>query len=82
MRLISVKNTVVVVVGKNRIPLVTLDSPQQAFRALRWTRRFETAVEGASALLTYCRGKGLKPKGRVIAEKRCSELAGLRTDYR
>lgn len=81
MRLIVTKNTVLVVIGKKRIPLVTLDSTAQAMRALKWTRKHDSVIGGASALLDYCRGKGLKPKGRAVAKKRCPELAGLRINY-
>jgi hypothetical protein len=81
MRLIVTKNTVLVVIGKERIPLVTLKSTTQAMKALKWTRKHDTVIEGASKLLDYCKGKGLKPKGRAIGKKRCLELAGLKTNY-
>lgn len=81
MRLIVVRQTVIVVVGKERIPLVTLDTTGQAMRALKWTRKHDTVIGGASALLDYCKGKGLRPKGRAIAKKRCLELAGKRINY-
>lgn len=82
MRIVAIQNTVAIVVGQKRIPLVTLESTQQTLHALRWTRKFETAIEGASALLDYCNGKGLKPKGRKIAKKHCPELAGLKANYK
>lgn len=82
MRIISSRNVVVVVVGQARIPLVTLNSPAAAMKAVKWTRKHDTVVEGASALLDYCKGKGLKPKGRKIAKKHCPALAGLRADYK
>jgi hypothetical protein len=81
MRLIVTKQTVMVVVGKERIPLVTLDSTTQAMKALKWTRKHDTVIEGASALLDYCKGKGLRPKGRAIGKKRCAELAGMKANY-
>lgn len=81
MKLIVTKNTVSVVVGKERIPLVTLDSHAKACQALRWTRRKGDVIEGASALLDYCKGLGLKPKGRAIGKKRCTGLAGLKANY-
>lgn len=81
MRLIVTKNTVSVVIGKERIPLVTLGSTTEAMRALKWTRKHDSVIGGASALLDYCKGKGLRPKGRAIAKKRCPELAGLRNNY-
>jgi len=81
MRLIVAKNTVLVVVGKERIPLVTLDTTAQAMKALKWTRKHDSVITGASALLDYCKGKGLKPKGRAVGKKRCSGLAGLRINY-
>lgn len=81
MRLIVARNTVIVVIGKERIPIVTLDTTAQAMRALKWTRKHDTVIEGASALLDYCKGKGLRPKGRAIGKKRCPELAGLKTNY-
>lgn len=81
MRLIVTKHTVLAVIGKERIPLVTLESPAQAMKALKWTRKHDTVIEGASALLDYCKGKGLKPKGRAVGKKRCPELAGLKTNY-
>ena len=82
MKIIATKNTVMVIVGQSHIPLVTLDSPAAAMRAVKWTRRHESAVEGASALLDYCKERGLTPKGRGIAKKYCPALAGLRADYR
>jgi hypothetical protein len=81
MRLIVTKTTVAVVVGKERIPLVTLQTPAEAMKALKWTRKHDTVIEGASALLDYCKGQGLKPKGRAIGKKRCLELAGLKANY-
>jgi hypothetical protein len=81
MRLIVTRQTVMVVVGKERIPLVTLDTTAQAMKALKWTRKHDSVIEGASALLDYCKGKGLKPKGRAVAKKRCLELAGQRINY-
>ena len=81
MRLIVARNTVLVVVGKERIPLVTLDTTAKAMKALRWTRKHDSVVAGASALLDYCKGQGLRPKGRAIGKKRCEELAGRKANY-
>ena len=81
MRLVVTRNTVMVIIGKERIPLVTLDTTAQAMKALKWTRKHDTVIEGASALLDYCKGKGLRPKGRAIAKKRCPERAGQRINY-
>jgi hypothetical protein len=81
MRLVVTKNTVLVIIGKERIPLVTLDSTAQAMRALKWTRKHDTVIEGASKLLDYCKGKGLRPKGRAIGKKQCAGLAGMKANY-
>lgn len=81
MRLIVTKQTVFVIIGKERIPLVTLDSHTKACQALRWTRGKDSVIEGASALLDYCKGQGLKSKGRAIGKKRCPELAGIKANY-
>jgi len=81
MRLVVAKQTVLVVIGKERIPLVTLDTPTKAMKALKWTRKHDSVIGGASALLDYCKGKGLKPKGRAVGKKRCPELAGLKVNY-
>jgi len=82
MRLIATKNTVILATERERIHLVTLQSPEQAMRALKWTRKYGTAAEGAGALLNYCKDKGLKPKGRAITKKRCTELAGMKANYK
>lgn len=81
MRLVVTKHTVLVVIGKDRIPLVTLDSYAKACQALRWTRQKGDVIEGASTLLDYCKGQGLKPKGRAIGKKRCAGLSGQKANY-
>ena len=82
MKIVAIKNSVVVVVGRTPITLVTLSSPAAAMKAVKWTRTKETATEGASAILDYCKEKGMTPKGRGIAKKYCPALAGLRADYK
>ncbi|MEA3339210.1 MAG: hypothetical protein U9R15_04525 [Chloroflexota bacterium] len=82
MKIVAIRNTVIVVVAGQNIPLVTLNNPKSAMKAVKWTRKYESAVEGATALLDYCKGHGLKPKGRKIAKKYCPALSGLRADYR
>ena len=81
MKIIGAGTTILMVIGKQRIPLVTLQSAAQVKKTLLWTRGFDTAIEGASALLDYCNEQGLKPKGRVIGKKRCPELAGMKANY-
>lgn len=83
MKIIAVRNTVSLVTNNNeRLPLVTLSTAAQALHALKWTRRFDNAAEGATGLITYCNDKGMKPRGRKVSKKRCADLAGLKIDWR